>query len=1094
MNVYELYLQLNRFSDLVILNKSLIMNKINDQYLLKAIRKIVLLFLIFVLLPSAMKAQKTVTGTVKEQSTGETLPGVTVMIKGSTTGTVTDMEGKYLIKAGKKDTLVYSFIGYEKKYKLVGEKSTIHVFLEAEAEMLDEVVVTALGIRREKKSLGYSVQEMKTKEIESIKSSNMSSQLAGKIAGLRVTTTNGGPGSSTGLVLRGLNSLKDNQALVVIDGIPVTNITTNTSNEWGGKDYGNGIGDLNPEDIESISVLKGANASALYGSKALNGVILVNTKRGKEQDGIGVTISSTVSKEYPYFLYEMQDIYGAGRNGQFRAVWDMDSATGIPVYNTKSGSAYGSWGPEMQGQKIIDWDGKERTFSPHPGNYKKVYDPGTTLTNNIALDGGNKHTTYRFSYTNLNSEDIVPNTTLDRNTLNFALHSMPNQKVEYDFSISYMNQKAENRLGLSNEALIPRNYIMMPRHISDQSLKESMVDEYGNENVWYTNWGWMRNPYWVIKKERNDDTKDRILANSYFKYNIFEKLSLKVRGATDFFLHDFNEIGPFKGIYSYRGAASNSWQQNFMRTGDFLVNYHNNITGDIAYSLNFGGMSEHEKREYEKISSDGGLIVPNFYNPLFSEETKKIEYNIFERQLNSLYGFGQLSYKSICFLDVSLRNDWSSTLPVNSNSYSYPSASLALVYSELFSKELREKFSFGKLRFSYAQVGGDADPYKLNKGYYIPDESFNGLPFAYLSKTISESNLKPEEKISREIGAEFYFFMNRIALDVTYYDNYTKNQVLDVEISQTAGANYKVINAGEITNNGIEVQLRAKPVKTKNFGWDIKMNWAKNTNKIVEMTEDTKNKTLREHWNIQVCATEGHPVGTIMGYGIKRDGQGRKLVDATGLYIRTDTMVILGNAQPDWIAGFSNSFRYKNITLFAHVDISMGGDIFAGSNMYGYGYSGNFKETLDGREEWYESERAREEAGVEPENWKATGGIKADGVFEDGTPNDNYVSPHDYWDQFSSWTNEIHEPFVYDASYVKLREVSIAYDIPSNLVSKLKLKGASISVFGRNLWLIYSNVPNIDPEASYTNDLSQGLELYSYPTRRSFGMNLRIKI
>lgn len=635
---------------------------------------------------------------------------------------------------------------------------------------------------------------------------------------------------------------------------------------------------------------------------------------------------------------------------------------------------------------------------------------------------------------------------------------------------------------------------MMPRHITDESLEQSMTDVNGYENIWYTNWGWMRNPYWMIKKEKNKDVKDRIVANTFIKYNILEKLSAKLRVATDYYIHDFDKIGAYKGIYNRGGASSNSWDMNFLRSADFLLNYHNYITEHIQYNVNAGGNIETEKFESVSLASRGNLIIPEFYNPLYSDKTAAVSYFKAQREIQSLYGFGQIAYKNFLFLDVTGRNDWSSTLSKNKNSYFYPSGNVSFIYSEFFSKSFQRIFSYGKFRISWAGVGGDASPHVLSKSYTISSEMLNNQSVASISKTIPPVDLKPEMKSSKEIGTEMYFFIDRITLDFTYYHTLTKNQILTVAVSQTTGFNDAIINAGKILNRGIELQIKGKPLNNKHFKWESTVNYAKNYNKVLELAPQIKSRPLREHWTILLEAREGRPIGDIVGYGIKRDANGNKLVNYNGMYIRTDSTVVLGNTQPKWIGGISNSISYKNFSFGFLVDFSIGGDIYSGTNMYGYGYSGNFKETLKGRADWYESERQRVEAGVAPDKWVATGGYLAEGVFENGQTNNVYIDPQKYWSQFSEWTKEIHEPFVYDATYIKLREINLTYNLPKKYHPFKRISGMQISFYSKNLWLIYSKVPNIDPESQYTNDLSQGLELYSYPAVRNFGFNFKIQI
>ena len=1055
--------------------------------------KRLLLLVLFLLFVSFNYAQNvSISGTVISGEDQLGLPGVSIIAKGSNAGTITDVEGKYSLSVpASVDSLQFSYLGMLTQTVAIAKRTTINITLKADRKNIKEVVVTALGIKREKKALGYSVQEVKGMEMQTARDASFINQLSGKVAGLNITSTTGGPGSSSRIVLRGVTSLSgSNQALIVIDGVPIENNTSNNTTQWGGHDYGNGLSDINPDDIESVSVLKGPNAAALYGSMAANGVLVITTKKGNASKGIGVSFNSSTSVELPYIHIKFQDVYGAGRNGKFEGPWELKD--GVYTYNTASASAFGSWGPKMEGQSIKDWDGQLRSFSPQPDNYKSYFQTGITAVNNISLQGGNEKVTYRLSAGNYTTKDIVPNTTLNRTNVTARTTAAISEKLSIDISATYSNQHAENRLGLANSFSAPRNYIMMPRNISAESLENYMMDASGKEVTWYTNWNWMTNPYWHRKYELNADMRDRVIGVVSAYYQVNAHLKAMIRSNADFNFQRNDEREASNGISNSLGSYTDGWSTYKQYQGDFLLSYDNKISENISYVVNLGGSTLQKRNELTSEHTDGGLAIPYFYSIENSVNRPSVSYHLSESRTNGLYSFGQLSYKTWLFMDVTARNDWSSTLPKSNRSYFYPSLSSGFVFTEAF--HLNEQYlSFGKLRASLAQVGRDTDPYRSNYSYPSAG-SFNGAPMYQLDPSVPLLNLKPEITTNTELGTELIFFNGRIGFDITYYHSKTSNQILPASVSATSGFANAIINSGEILNKGIEVQIKTKPIEKTNFSWNLDINFAHNKNKVISLTEGLETYQLFYQWNLTIEARPGHAYGDIVGYGIKRDANGNKLVDANGMYIRDDKPKVLGNYNPKFTGGIQNSFNYKRLSLAFLIDYRVGGKMFSGTNMYASGYSGNLESTLEGRDAWYASEAARIEAGIAPEDWVATGGYLAEGVTENGTTNAVYVNPELYWGQFSSWTNEIHEQFIYDASFVKLREITIAYQFPTSISNKLHLKGLSVALTGRNLWLIYSGAPNIDPESAYTNGNGQGYEIYSWPTRRSVGINFKINL
>ncbi|MEI7981085.1 MAG: SusC/RagA family TonB-linked outer membrane protein [Bacteroidota bacterium] len=1047
-------------------------------------------------------------GSVTSSDDGSTLPGVTIRVEGTTIGTITDVNGSYQVTVpATAKTLIFSFVGYETETVKIGKEPIINLYLNPVAQQLNEVVVTALGIKRSEKSIGYSIQEVKARELEVTRDASVINQLAGKVAGLTISSTNSGAGSSSRILLRGVRSFtSNNQALIVVDGVPVENTTlSNAENTWGGKDNGNGVADINPDDIESVSILKGASASALYGSRAANGVIQINTKKGGEKKKIGVSYTNNTSVDQAYVLWDLQNIYGAGRDGQLVPPFKM--INGIPVYDVQSSSAFGSWGPEMKGQEITDWDGQKRQYLPQPGNYKDYFRNGWTVNNSLGVDWGTNNFSVRGSVADLRIREIVPNSSFSRTNIGLNLYGRLLKNLEFQTYLAYVRQKADNRYGLSDSHdNVSRNYIMMPRNISDESMKNRITNAAGEEQTWYMNWAWMSNPYYNPDNLLNGDTKNRYFGNGSLTYKPVEGLSLMIRTAPD-----YSTIKSFS--YANKGSLSNSLGgysegniKQFLINTDFLISYENQIVKDLTYRVNLGGNAMMQRFDYESGNTVSGIREPFWFSLENSVDKPYHRTSYVEKAVNSLYAFGELDFKHLLFLELTGRNDWSSTLPKGNNSYFYPSVSLGFVFSDLLkmSKEAENIFSYGKIRASYAEVGNDAAPYQLQVTYFIDSLTSNYGTYSYITGTVPPLNLKPEKTKSVELGTNLRFFMNRLAFDMTWYRTNTINQIVPVDVSTASGSSKALINAGKIRNTGIEITATVNPVNGKNFKWNFILNYARNRSMVVELAPGVDNLQILEHWRLSIEARPGHPYGDIVGTAIRRDQYGNKLVDGHGMYLRDSVPQVLGNINPDYTLSLLNNFAWKNLSLSFLIDARIGGELFAGTNMYGYGYSGNFTETLEGRADWYASETARQIADQTPEEWSATGGYMASGVYAPGSvikgvdvsgkPNSTFVNPEKYWDQFSSWTNEIHEPFVYDASFVKLRELTLTYNLPQKWISKIKMKRASLSVYGKNLWIIWKAVPNIDPESFFTNGNGQGYELYSYPNKRSYGVSLTINI
>jgi TonB-linked SusC/RagA family outer membrane protein len=1032
----------------------------------------------------------TISGKIISKDDNLGLPGVSVFIKGKTTGTVSDRDGNYAISATKGNTLVFSFVGMESQEILVGDQATIDVAMVTNITKLSEVVVTALGIKREKKSIGYSISEISGTQMSTALEVNSINSLSGKVAGVDISTTTAGPTGSTRVVIRGNSRLDSkNQPLYVIDGVPMDNSDMgDDAGMWGGYDLGNGASNINPKDIESISVLKGASASALYGSRASNGVILITTKTGKNQKGIGIDFSSNYTVEKVLSKFDdYQTVYGMGRNGE------------LPLEN-KAQTTQVAWGAKLDpSQSIQIYNGETKPYALVNDNILSFFRPGSTATNTISLSGGSEKSSIRVSVSDMRNKDIVPNTGLNRNTFLINTSLTLAEKLTVSGKANFVVEKVNNRPALSDN---PNNVGLAVLGIApnfDQHwLAEGYKDDLGNYNDWNGGNIYRINPYWSINEIKNHSKKDRLMGYLQLNYNFTDWLSLQVRGGTDHTNFRYTNFSP-KGTPTVELASLEEVSAIIVENNyEALLRFNKKINEDVSVNAFVAGNIMHFQQE--KMSVTGSDIVLTDIRPITNFKTQRNSYFFREKQINSLYGSVQLGYKDTYFLDATFRNDWSSTLKKGNNSYFYPAVSGSFVFSNLIPDQ--QFLSYGKVRASWAQVGGDTDPYQLNLTYGLQDFSHLSKPLGQIANTsIPNANLKPTQTYAYEAGTELHFLEDRIKLDVALYSSRTVNQILNLKIPRTGGYESAVINAGEITNKGIEVSLSGTPVSTASgFTWNVTWNFTKNVNKVVKLHELVKTYELSAaRWaGAVIQAREGGSYGVIVGKKLKRDPDGNVIHNAAGLPEATGEadQAVLGNGVYKWLTGVNNAFSYKNFTLSALIDVKVGADIYSMSNAIAY-MNGTAKETLEGRDAWYASEEARMTAGVSEANWTPTGGYIGKGVVNVGTgdnpvyaPNTKPVNPQTYWQSF---LNNSPEPFIYDATYAKLREVVFGYNLPSRLFSKTPLQSVSISFVARNLLILYSNTPNIDPESNYNNGNGQGFEYGSLPSRRSYGFNLNVK-
>ena len=1016
----------------------------------------------------------------KVQSADGYLPGASILIKGTSRGSTTDANGDFTLTAPANATLVVSFIGYKTMEIPVGSKTVFDIMLENDATQFNEIVVTALGIAREKKALGYSVQEVSGKTLTQARETNLVNSLSGRLAGVQVTNSNGAPGSSSRMIIRGASSIgSNNQPLFVVDGVPVDNSNFGSGT---GIDYGNAAASINPDDVESINVLKGPSAAALYGSRGANGVVLITTKSGKGTKGIGVSFNTNTAFESPFRLPKWQNEYGQGAKGLFSYV---DGAGGGVNDGVDE-----SWGPRLDGRLLPQFDSPiaadgTRTPTPwiaHPDNVDKFFETGRTLTNNVAITGANDKGDFRLSFTNLDQTGILPNTDYKRRTVSLNAGWNLTNKLSIRATGNYVNDGSDNR---NNFGLY---FIWFGRQVDMDKLKDyhkpgSIYQYNWNDNYW-------TNPYYLLNESTRANERDRLYGNMSATYKFTDWLSLTARTGTDFY--EDRRKTKTAARQAKIGASSlydaYNEEQIFVResNSDFLLNATHKF-GEFDITANIGGnhRSNYAQRNYMGATE---LAIPRVYNMGNSRQRPVTENSFIKKSVNSLYAAANLGFRNYLFVDLTARNDWSSSLPSDNRSYFYPSAAVSAVITDFFDVK-SSVLSFAKLRAGWARVGNDTDPYRLASTYKY-ENPWGSTPSLSENNALLNANLKPEITSSYEIGTDIRLWQNRVGVDVTYYKKVSSNQILDVNISNATGYLSKLLNAGKIENQGIEIQLTASPIKTEAFEWQVGLNWARNKNKVVSLANNLTTYQLNTSYNsltqttstnsfrgLSVEARVGQPYGTFFGKGFLRAPDGQIVYDAQGYPMLESASRVLGNFTPDWIGGFSNTFRYKNLSLSTLIDVKHGGDIFSQSINIGR-YTGVLEETTLGRED----------------------GIVGQGVVNIGTaaspeyvPNEKRISSEEYHHKYYLLTNN--ENTIFDASYVKLREVKLTYMLSGQVFKKLPFRDIAISVVGRNLALLKSNLPHIDPETSYYNDGNlQGIENGQIPTTRTVGFNISFNL
>ncbi len=1011
--------------------------------------------------------KKTVSGIVTGID-GIPLVGVNVIEKGTSNGTSTDFDGNYtVVVSDSSGILIFSSLGFEEKEISINGQSEINVSLIEDTEQLGEVVVTALGIKRARKSLGYSVQEVKGATVLEARENNLANSISGKVAGLQIVRGSNGPASSSKIVLRGNSSLTgDNQPLIVVDGIPMNNFTGATENDFfnPSQDLGNGLGDLNPEDIESISVLKGGAAAALYGSRAGNGVILITTKTGKSRQGLGITFSATTGFQSIFLKPELQNSYGQGTNG---------------VFENQSVS---SWGPKIEGQSVEDWEGKQVALKAYD-NLDHYYNGGFNQTYSISFQQQVNDATSIYTSANfLNDDSNIPGATLERlNLLTRAVSKFGKEnKWTTDVKVQYTNLKAENRpLNGTNISNPYRTVALLPRSLNIAEFE--MHTDQSNNMRWFLDTNAV-NPYWSTEKNLSEDSRDRFLLNGSLKYKMTDWLSAEIRAGADLYTTNTESKlysgSPLSDTGRYSLGKNTFIEKNYSA---LFTASKDNIVGEFGGVLTFGG-NLMSNRVSGLSSNSGDLEVPNLFSLNNGINNATIEQIFSEKKINSLYGSLQLNYGGYFFVEATGRNDWSSTLSKANRSFFYPSISTSLVFTEMFS-ELPSWLNFSKIRASYASVGNDLDAYKLYNFYTIGSDP-NDNTTATSGDILFNSDVKNELIKTLEVGFEGRFFNNRLAIDFAWYKSNATNQLIEIPLDPLSGFNSEIINAGDIQNEGYELGISGKILDNlKGFSWDANLNYSTNENTIQELTDEVTKYRLGGFDNLSILAFKGGGYGEIWGTKYRRvedpsDANfGKIIVDGDGLPLATEESFNLGNQQPDAMIGFSNTFTYKNISLGFLIDARLGGEIFSGTNL-ALQESGNAAVTVvDGERE----------------------DILVDGVVDDGsgnfTTNTVAVSPENYWTAITGRSGNlgISEANIYDATNIRLRNVNLSYSLPSKWLEKIEIQKMTLGISANNVWMIKSHLNGVDPESVYaTSTNATGFESLSSPTTRSIILNVSV--
>ena len=1100
---------------------------------MKQIKKIVsrglmrfLPFLFAVLCGGMANAQEWNLGGTVNFEDGEAVVGATVMVKGTSRGTQTDIDGNFHIKASKGETILVRYVGFKPIEVKVKDNSPLHLVMESDSNALDEVVVTALGISREARSLSYAHQNVSVESMTEARGTNLMDMLSGKAAGMQVVS-GGGPTASTRVVIRGNNSITgNNQPLYVIDGVPVLN----NSGEDGDLDYGNPINSINPDEIENIEVLKGANASALYGSDAANGVILITTKKPEKKKGLGVTYDYNMMFGYLYSFPTYQNIYGAGQNVGFQR------SQGVNYYgNQGNGNVYdpsmpyGIWNPNMAGQDQRSWgmpmlgfdvvgrNGEVKKYVPQPDNIKSMYKTSTMITNSVSIDKTFQGGAFRLSYSNVHSDDIVENVNkLDRHNFNFRGNADLASYLTVEANARYTYESVDNRnyRNASN-----RN----PMYIIANLPRDASVDElipWKRTDGTSFNFNGFVNPYWVLNETSNSDSKHLFNGNVTVTGKLPYNLRIRGRVATDAQFYDgwnfTNMYAPFDSDGEYTRWKRQWTNNNF----DILLSWNQRLIQDhLNINANAGASAQNIKGS--KINSKVNQLQFADVKSLSNNQGLMSSGEEWEhKKKQAVFGQASFGWDQWGYIDLTARNEWSSTLPKDNNSYFYWSAGASVIVNELF-KLNPEYFPFVKIRGSFAQVGNDTGFDRLISGYYKDTNQFvfNGITYYIGDKTLRTMALKPERTRSWELGAELHFWDNRVQIDATYYNKVTRDQIIEADAPIASGYDREMLNAGKMQNKGVELSITVTPVRTRLFTWNTTINWSKNNNKVLELSPGVDRFELGSGDNIKLYAQVGQPYGVFYGNDYRIDPEtGAYVVQVGDARPVGDVDQYLGKIEPKWFGGWVNNFKLWDFDISFALDFQKGGKVWS-YTAYRGGIDGNTVQSLEGRYEYFISKYILKEENLERQGFQRKEDIpggadytvayadaarpkgvevdpnsiydpESNSVLAGQMVNNAWVSPMDYWTHNNASSTA---RYIFDASYVKLREISVGYNLPSKWLRKAFFKSVKVSFVGRNVAILYQNTPKgLDPQATSTTGNAQGFERGFNLPQATYGFDIKV--
>lgn len=1035
---------------------------------------------LFFLTSITLKAQQ-ISGTVSDNN-GSGIPGVLIQVKGTSTGSVTDLDGKYTISAKGADTLIFSSVGLETLEEVVGNRTQISVTMEEAVMELGEVVLTALGIKKEAKKLGYATTTIGAETLTENRSANFMNTLQGKVAGVNISGLGTGPAGTSKVRIRGQSSISgQNNPLVVVNGVPIdnTNFGTNPGNaaadnsvgvRGGGNtsDGGDGLSSINPDDIESMTILKGATAAALYGSRAKDGVIMITTKTKGSKKGIGVSFNSNYTNETPLDFTDYQYDYGQGENG---------------VRPTAPNPTSGQWsfGEKFKpGMTQILFDGVSVPYEPQYNNIRNFFRNGSNLTNTLSLSTANEKGGMNLSFANMDNQGIVPNNTFSRKTVNLGFGYDLSSKLGFTGNVNYSNEYNRNPPNIANQDnSIPTALYNMANSMPLSLLDEKKYDANGNEFV-YSRFRNRTNPYFTLAQQFQNIRRDRVFGNIAVKYNLTPWLFIQGRVGQDYWSRDqdFNNFptghaslaaapaGFVNGVYTQESRRFRETNMDILISG-------NRTFGKFGIDVNLGGNQMYRRSDLNSVQVTD-FVVRGLYT-VMNGRVKDPIYGLSERAVNSVYGAAEFSYNSYLYLNFTARNDWFSTLSPENRSILYPSVSGSFVFSELF-KSAPNWLTFGKLRAAFAEVGSDTDvePYANNLFYGINANLFGGQPIgASLGNTLPNAGLRPMRATESEIGLELKLFNNRVTLDAAVYQKLTEDQIVSAQISDGSGFTNTLINSGKSRNNGVEMLLNISPVKSNDFQWDVTFNGSYNKTKVLSLLTDKPGEriTVGTHvFNGELRQVVGQEMGQIYGFGFRRDAQGRMVFGGNGIPLRTTDLISYGSALPKWVGGINNSFSYKKLSFSFLIDFKLGNMMLSGTNFNAVRH-GLHKMTLPGRDQ---------------------GGIVGVGVNDKGETNTVKANVQDYWSVVRSLA--LIEPVVYNGGHWKLRQITASYDFDSFLPANSIIKGLKLSLVANNVLMLKKWVDNIDPETfGYSSDNLIGMESTGLPSTRSIGFNLNVK-